>query len=1059
MTINPGCTAIVDLISGVGATREACLALVQKYQLRRNVDSILPAASARALALLSHLGVTEEDARLYTTLAASVIYVNPLMRADPSILRQNVQGQSGLWGYGISGDLPIVLLRTANCSSIAMVRQLVDAHAFWRLHGLASDLVILCEEGSDLPLLVDQITAIGATRGNAERIDKPGGIFVRGADKVPEADRILLQTVARVVLSDSAGSLAHQIHRGSAASMRTVHTNAASTTDYAVRAAVQFPEDSPERDLIFRNGLGGFSTDGREYVMRLATGHMTSLPWVNILANPSFGTLVSESGSASTWSENAQQFRLTPWSNDPVGDANTEAFYLKDEVSGHFWSPTALPCGGPTQYVTRHGFGYSVFEHTENGICSELSVYVAIDDPIKFTVLKLRNESDRVRRLSATGYLEWVLGDERIKTAMYVRTETDLGSGALFARNAYNTDFAGRTAFFDVDEWAAASWSGDRREFLGSFGTLKNPLAMSAVALSGRVGAGLDPCAAIRIPFELAAGESREIVYRLGAAVNVEEARRLVHRWRGLPAAHAALAAGKAYWAETLGAVQIETPDRALDVLTNGWLVYQILGCRLWARNAFYQSSGAFGFRDQLQDVMALVHATPALVREHLLRSAARQFPEGDVQHWWHPPAGRGVRTRCSDDYLWLAFATCRYVAVTGDTGVLDERIHFLDGPLLTDAEVSHYDLPTRSQETATLYEHCRRAVNRALRFGVHGLPLMGGGDWNDGMNLVGAGGQGESVWLGFFLCAVLTQFSGLAKRRGDALFASRCTTEAGRLQSAIEGSAWDGDWYRRGWFDDGSPLGTAGNLECRITSIPQSWSVLSGAGDSDRACRAMQSVDTHLVDRNAALIRLLDPPFDHSNPSPGYIQGYVRGIRENGGQYTHAAVWAAMAFAALGDTERTWELVNLINPIKHSESATVIAVYKSEPYVVASDVYSLAPHAGRGGWTWYTGSAGWMYRLILESLLGLTVNSNLLRIAPCMPRDWKSFKIHYRYHDTLYDIIVFEAGEGEEGGLILDGVAVTGPAITLIDDRLAHTVEVQIPPQASAELASEQAA
>jgi cyclic beta-1,2-glucan synthetase len=1059
VNLAPGEAGIVDLITGVADSRDACIALLRRYRDPQVVERILPAASTRARALLTTLHASEADARLYTELARSVIYANPALRADERILAQNAQGQSGLWGYGISGDLPIVLLQISDAANIVSARQVLNAHAYWRLQGLAADLIILCDDGpARRPSLVDDLTAlVKGSSASGELLDKSGGIFIRPLAQVPAADRVLLQAVARVVLGN--GSLAEQLDRSYRPSTSIPLLRASLPDNTRGRAPTGAPKGPPEPDLVFRNGLGGFTPDGREYVISLTKEHMTPSPWVNVLANPSFGTLISESGSANTWSENAQQFRLTPWSNDPVGDANTEAFYLRDEETGQFWSPTLLPCAGAAPYVTRHGFGYSHFEHIEGGIRSGLTVYVAMDAPIKFAVLSVVNESGRARRLSATGYLEWVLGDDRTKTVMHVVNGVDPSSGALLARNPYNTEFEGRCAFFDIDEMAESSWCADRREFLGPCGTLRNPAAMSRTTLSGVVGAGLDPCAAIRIPFELAGHESRQITFRLGAAANAEEASRLARQWRGAAPADTALAAVKAYWTRTLGAVQIETPDRSLDMVANGWLVYQVLGCRLWARNAFYQASGAFGFRDQLQDVMALVHAAPVLVREHILRSASRQYPEGDVQHWWHPPSGRGVRTRCSDDFLWLPLAACRYVAVTGDTEVLDEPVHFLDGPLLKEGEATYYALPKQGEQAASLYEHCRRSVDHGLRFGTHGVPLMGTGDWNDGMNLVGEGGKGESVWLGFFLYSVLRQFGDLAKRRGDALFASRCTTEAARLQSAIERSGWDGDWYRRGWFDDGSPLGTAGNAECQITSIPQSWSVLSGAGDSDRSRRAMHAVDAHLVDRDAALVRLLDPPFDHSKPSPGYIQGYVRGVRENGGQYTHAAVWATMAFAALGDPERAWELVRMINPINHAESPTGIAVYKSEPYVIASDVYSRAPHAGRGGWTWYTGSAGWMYRLIVESLLGLTVDSNLLRIAPFIPRDWKSFKIHYRYHDTTYDITVLQVPGSEAHGATVDGVAASSPAITMVNDCRAHAVEVRISPGASASPTAEQAA
>ena len=801
----------------------------------------------------------------------------------------------------------------------------------------------------------------------------------------------------------------------------------------------------PRHDLKFFNGLGGFTPDGREYVITTAHGQVTPAPWVNVLANPHFGSVISESGLAYTWSENAHEFRLTPWGNDPVSDSNGEAFYLRDEERGHFWSPTPLPSRGVTPYVTRHGFGYSVFEHTERGIHSEMWVYVALDAPIKFTVLKVRNESGRSRRLSATGYAEWVLGDLRPKSAMHVITEIDPNSGALFARNPYNTEFRDRIAFFDVDDMNR-SLSGDRTEFLGRNGTLRSPAAMRRSRLSGKVGAALDPCAAIQVPFELADGQEREIIFRFGAGQDANDASNLLRRFRGSAAARSALETVWHYWNHTLGAVNVETPDQAVNVLTNGWLLYQTIACRLWARSGYYQSGGAFGFRDQLQDVMALIHTEPTLVREHILLCAARQFQEGDVQHWWHPPSGRGVRTHCSDDFLWLPLATCRYVLSTGDTGLLDEPVYFIQGRPINTDEDSYYDLPKRSAQAASLYDHCVRAILRGISFGVHGLPLIGSGDWNDGMNIVGEHGKGESVWLGFFLYEVLMRFTDIARIHGDLPFVERCEKEAVRLQRNIEQNGWDGEWYRRAYFDDGSPLGSASNPECQIDSIAQSWSILSGAGDIERSRIAMEAVDRRLVHREHALVQLLDPPFDKSNLNPGYIKGYVPGVRENGGQYTHAAIWTAMAFAQIGDNKRAWELLAMINPINHAKSPEGIETYKAEPYVIAADVYALPPYTGRGGWTWYTGSAGWMYRLIVESLLGLRLEIDKLSFAPCLPSDWETFKVHYRYRETLYHITFLQTPAGNDEKIVtVDGVEQHEKAVTLVDDHQEHSVEVRI--------------
>jgi cellobiose phosphorylase len=1042
LTLSPDESASVQIISGVADSREAALALVEKYCDRHFVERAFEMAWFQSQEVLRHLGASEADAQVYGRLANSVIYGSALRRAAPSVIARNQLGQSGLWRFGISGDLPIVLLHIGDRNGIDRVKQVLQAHAYWRMKGLDADLVIVNEDFSGYrAVLHDLIMGLINAGPEASMIDKPGGVFVRRTEELSEDERVLLRTVARIVFSDTAETLLiEQVDR------RVSPERASDLLEPSQPAGAEPVYPLAPHERIFSNGLGGFTPDGHEYVVTLEPGQTTPAPWVNVIASPHIGTVVSESGSAYTWVENAHEFRLTTWHNDPLSDSSGEALYIRDEETGAFWSPTPLPARGRSGYVCRHGFGYSVFEHFEADIASELFTYVAMDAPVKFVVIKLSNQSKRARSLSITGYWELVLGEWRHANLMHIVTETDPHSGALFAHNAYGRECANRVVFAHGSE-RERSVSGSRTEFIGRNGSLARPAAMRRKRLSGRTGAGLDPCAAIQARIELDAGQEREIVFVFGAASDAGEARHFIQRFGGQAGARQALEAVWEYWNRTLGAVYVETPDPALNVLTNGWLVYQTLSCRLWGRSGYYQSGGAYGFRDQLQDTMALIHATPWLAREHLLRCAGRQFIKGDVQHWWHPPNGQGVRTHFSDDYLWLPYATCRYVRATGDTGVLDEPIHFLEGRELNPEEEAYYDLPQRSPEVASLYEHCVRAIKNGLRFGVHQLPLMGCGDWNDGMNLVGKDGKGESVWLAWFLYENLELFAGLARSHDDAAFADVCSAQAEQLRAHIEKNGWDGSWYRRAYFDDGTPLGSSLNDECQIDSISQSWAIISGGGDPTRTSQAMAAVDQRLVRRDKQIIQLLDPPFDKSELEPGYIKGYVPGVRENGGQYTHAAIWTTMAFAMMGDTERAWEFFALLNPVNHGRTPEEIERYKVEPYVMCADIYGVPPHIGRGGWTWYTGAAGWMYRLTVETLLGLQLEVDHLRIAPCVPADWDSYKIHYRYRDTLYHITVKRVGEpsGQVSRVTVDGTERPDPRIPLVDDRQEHFVEVDL--------------
>lgn len=802
-------------------------------------------------------------------------------------------------------------------------------------------------------------------------------------------------------------------------------------------------------ELEFYNGLGGFADDGREYVTILGPGQSTPAPWINVIANPVFGFQVSADGAGYTWSVNSRENQLTPWSNDPVTDRPGEAFYLRDEDTGALWSPTALPASNDAgTYIARHGWGCSRFEHAAHGIAVDLVQFVPLDDPIKISRFVLRNTSGRARRLSLTAYAEWVLGPSRTASAPFVTTEIDAGTGAMFARNPWNPTFASRVAFVDF-AGRQTEWTADRREFIGRNGTIAHPAALAGVApLSKTVGAGLDPCGVLLTKVELPANGVVEIVLFLGDAASAEDARALITRYRSADL-DAVRSEVSRFWSDVLGRVQVKTPDRAMDIMLNGWLLYQTLACRVWARSACYQASGAYGFRDQLQDGMALASSRPVLTRDHLLRAAARQFVEGDVQHWWLPHSGDGVRTRISDDRIWLAHATAHYVGAAGDASVLDEVVPFLEGQRLAADEDENFFHPTIADDSATLFEHCARALDQSLALGGHGLPLIGTGDWNDGMNRVGNGGRGESVWLGWFLHATLTAFAPFADARHETARAGRWRAHAALVQAALEREAWDGEWYRRAWFDDGTPLGSAASEECRIDAIAQSWAVISGAAAPERAGRAMAAVARELIRHEDGLALLFAPPFDKTPLDPGYIKGYPPGIRENGGQYTHAAAWSVMAFAALGKGGTAARLFSMLNPINHARSRAGVLRYKVEPYVAAADIYATPRHVGRGGWTWYTGSAGWLQRAGVESILGVRLHGNVLHLDPCIPAEWPGFEIMLRHGSSWYAIEVENPGIAGGG---IDFAAVDGKVLTdrplrlqLLDDGATRHLRVRL--------------
>ena len=1010
--IDPRQTVRMAFTVGAAASREEAVRLAERYHDLRASSRAFELAWTHSQVELRQMNLSAEEANLCQRLASRVLYVDDYVRPSADVLARNTLGQSGLWAYGISGDLPILLAQVSSFDHLPLVRNLLVAHEYLRLKGLACDLVILNEHPPSYLQVFDDALQ-DAARNEGSTLDQPGGVFLRRAELIPDAGRHLLLFVARAVFSGLHGSLSDQLD------WRPERKDPPEPFEASRLPMPPQPLPVPEMDLLFNNGLGGFTRDGSEYVVRLGGRDWTPAPWINVVANERFGFIASEAGLGFTWSENSRENRLTPWSNDPVSDSPAEVVYLRNEDTGRLWSVTPLPIRETNPYVIRHGAGYTCYQHVSHGVEQELLVFVPPGESVKVYRLRLRNTSDRPQPLSATFYADWVLGVSREQTHAFVATLRDPDTGALLARNSYNGEFAHRVAFADVNR-TQPSWTCDRTEFLGRNGSPARPRAMRRVGLAECAGAELDPCAALQVKFDLPPRGNIEVVFTLGEGAHLDESRGLIRKYRDPAQVSAAFERSRAEWAGVLGCVQVSTPDPAFDLLLNRWLLYQTLACRVWGRSAFYQSGGAFGFRDQLQDVMALVSSGSStgtrIAREQILLHASRQFLEGDVQHWWHPPTGRGIRTRFSDDLLWLPYVTLHFVGCTGDTAILEETAPFLHGRPLTEGEDEYYDQPLVSQETGSLYDHCLRAIRRANTRGAHGLPLMGTGDWNDGMNKVGDEGRGESVWVGWFLYSVLRDFAPLCESHGDPATAAEFRASAEQLIAAIEGEGWDGEWYRRAYMDDGSPLGSASSEECKIDAIAQSWAVISGGGDPERARQAMRSVETHLVRENDGLILLFTPPFDNSPVDPGYIKGYVPGVRENGGQYTHAALWTVLATALLGHGNRASELFSLLNPINHAKTPADMAKYRVEPYVVAADVYGVPPHTGRGGWTWYTGSASWMYRVGLEAILGFRLRGDHFTVDPCIPSHWPEFKVTYRDGETVYFVTVENPEKVERG-------------------------------------------
>ena len=1033
----------IAFVTLAAASRKDALSLARLYRQWHTINRVFDEARAQAEQELIQLGLSSSQLEQIQKLLSVLLYPAALLRSDPGVLAGNTLGQSGLWPFAISGDYPILLVYVKGEKGLDLLDELIQAHTYWRRRGLMIDLVILNQRETSYDQdFQGKIYRLLNRTNSDDWLGKRGGIFILREDQMSEAERILLATAARVVLDGEAGPLARQLEKLDRLPVRLPRFVSILPPLPEIAPA---PPLEPPSGLLFDNGLGGFTPDGREYIIHLERGQWTPAPWINVIANPKFGFLVSEAGMGCTWAVNSGENRLTPWRNDPVSDPPSEAIYLRDEDTGQLWSPTPLPARADAPYLICHGTGYSIFEHRSHDLDQRLRLFAVPDVPVKIAQLKLHNTSSRTRRINITYYAEWVLGTAHEDMAQYVIPEYASTRFAMLARNPYNRDFGERVAFLAATR-ELQGLTTDRAEFLGLLGSYAHPAALERVGLTALAQAGADPCAAMQLLLWLAPDETKEVTFLLGQGADRAEALKLITHYQNLSHIQSAWESLQPFWDDKIGGIQIKTPDAAMDLLINRWLPYQALSCRIWGRTAFYQSGGAYGFRDQLQDVLAFLCTRPEIARQHILRAARHQFEQGDVLHWWHPPADRGVRTRIADNLLWLPYATAQYVKVTGDRSILNEQIPFLSAEPLKIGEHDRYgDFPTGATES--LYEHCRRALAKGTTAGPHGLPLLGEGDWNDGMNNVGAGGTGESIWLGWFLYATLTDFARICELIPSAEQAALYLRQAETLRAALEAFAWDGSWYRRAYYDDGKPLGSVDNHDCQIDSISQSWAVISGAAKPERARVAMRSLYERLVRRDDDLILLLAPPFDRTIRDPGYIKGYLPGTRENGGQYTHAALWAIWAFAELGEGDRAAELFQLINPIHHADTPEKVERYRVEPFVVCADVYSAPAHIGRGGWTWYTGSASWMVRLGLEKILGLQREGDRLKIAPCISKGWREYEIYYRFGSAMYHIRV-ENPQGVNGRVLqlsLDGKLLDNRNMLLVDDGREHSVTVAL--------------
>ncbi|MBU3189325.1 cyclic beta 1-2 glucan synthetase [Clostridium bowmanii] len=1033
--IKPGGTCIIAFTTSIASSRAEVIILAKKYSELHNVNRMFELAWSHTQVEMKYLGIKSTQANLYQVMASKILFLNSTFKDREEYIKKVKKGQSTLWQYGISGDLPIMLLIVRESKDRERVRQLLNAHEYLGLKGLKCDLVIinLQKIAYDQPLQTDIKDLVGSSHLR-DKENKPGGLFIFNMATMAEEDIDLLIAIARIVIDASKDLLISKNKNEGETEEQPLLKTVENTLTYK-------PHKFDMKPLEYFNDLGGFDVENENYTILLKNFNNTPAPWINVISNGDFGFHVSECGAAYTWHLNSRENKITTWSNDWVSDEPSEAIYLRDDTFGNVWSITPKPIRDGGEYLIQHGFGYSNFKHEAFGIMGEITMFVPMKHNLKLCKIKLVNNCEIARDISVTYYAELVMGVVPQHTAEHVVTYLNEEKKYIYATNSYSQNFGKLNAFLKLFGGVDQCFTGDKGEFLGRGGSVESPHALKRTRMSNNVGAGLDPCLVVTTKIHLEPNMEIELVAMLGENEDLDSINNAVVEFENFERVDRELEVVKNYWNKLLHTVQVKTPDKSMDLMLNGWLMYQTVVCRLWARTAFYQSGGAYGFRDQLQDVMPLNYLEPGMTKKQILYSASRQFVEGDVQHWWHPIVDSGIRTRFSDDLLWLPFVTMDYIKNTGDFAILDVGAQYLIDAPLAEGEDERYSISARSDFTGSIYEHCIKAIDKALKFGPHNIPLMGSGDWNDGMSTVGNKGKGESVWLGWFLYNILENFTKACTYKKDEVRLEKYAEMQEYIRVNLEENAWDGNWYRRAYFDDGTALGTSKNEECKIDSLAQSWAVISGAANSERAAEAMKSLEKYLIKEDDGMILLLTPPFNKSTLEPGYIKGYVPGVRENGGQYTHAATWVILAFAKLGKGNKATKLYNMINPINHTKTLLDCERYKTEPYVMTADVYGKEPHVGRGGWSWYTGTSGWMYTTGIEAILGFKLKEGKgFTIEPCVPEDWSDYEIIYKKDNFEYVIQVKRKGEK---GIWLDGQLCSDALVPFIDG--VHKVEVII--------------